>query len=156
MGEDKTNELKALRWRDNKERALSHKWYAIGRMDLLIIAISGAGLYVVFELIKYFRDNHYTNDLTWLKWSAIFFTFAIITNFVSQFFGFYANQKDAIYNNNKFLNAIGEQGKSEQELIEIDCYRKIYDRWVNVTNWLSVSWMGIGIVILTIYNYIYL
>lgn len=156
MDEDKREELKALRWRDNKERALSHKWYAIGRIDLLIISISGAGIYTAFELIKYYKEQQYINDLTWLKISAIFFTLAILTNFVSQFFGYYANNYEAVYNNNKFLSAIGESAKSEKELDEIDCYRKIYDNWVNRTNWISASCMGIGIIVLAVYNYIYL
>jgi len=34
MSEDKIKELKADRWKDNKDRALNHKWYAIARMDL--------------------------------------------------------------------------------------------------------------------------
>ena len=49
MSEDKKIEFQAKRWSDNKSKAIDHKWYAVQRMDLLIISISGAMEGIIFS-----------------------------------------------------------------------------------------------------------
>ena len=54
-------------WVRHRERTLEHKWYAIGRLDLLVISISGGGLYIVFEILKFLKTEDLTVDTYLLK-----------------------------------------------------------------------------------------
>ena len=102
MSEDKKLEFQANRWANNKERSLRNKWYAIGRIDLLIISISGAGIYSCFEIIKFMYSNKIESEFLMLKIAGALFVFSILLNFISQFASEYSNDKNAIYNNKKF------------------------------------------------------
>ena len=62
-------------------------------MDLLIVSLSSAGIYVCLETIKHLSINE-TSIRLWLKFSGVFFLFSIIINFFSQIFGYKANEKD--------------------------------------------------------------
>ena len=119
MSDENKMEFKVQRWYDNKNRALSNKWYAIGRMDILVISICGGGIYVLFELIKYYKTTQ-TVDLSGLKIAGILFLIAVAINFISQFLGYYSNSNEALYSNLKFLEAIGDRKVTEDELSVID------------------------------------
>lgn len=155
MSDDKKLEYTITRWLSNKERALSHKWYAIARIDLLIISISGGGIYVIFELMKYYKlDKENLTDITALKLAGIFFTLAVIVNFVSQFCGYYANENEAKFNNLKFLEAIQERKVDADEFDKTNKKCKKYNKWVDITNWASVISMILGIVLLVAHSYV--
>jgi hypothetical protein len=152
MSDEKKLDYQVQRWADNKNRALSHKWYAIARIDLLIISISGGGIYIVFELIKYFAENGIT-QLVPLKIAAVFFTSAIIVNFISQFFGYSANSLDAKYSSIEYRDAIGDEKKNESDLKNLKSKIKKRDFWVDFCNYSSSVLMMIGVLILVIYNF---
>lgn len=60
--------------------------YSIERMDLLIISISSAGVYVTLEALKYSLEHQLLNTAT-LKFVGTAFIIAIILNIGSQFTG---------------------------------------------------------------------
>jgi len=153
MSEEKRLDYNVQRWINNKERSLSHKWYAIARIDLLIISICGGGIYVLFELIKYYKIIQDV-DITGLKISGVFFLLAVLINFVSQFCGYYANSNEAKFSNLKFLQAINEKVVSEEEFDKIDKKVNGFNKWVDITNWGSIISMILGLFLLAIHTYV--
>jgi len=153
MSDEKKLDYLVQRWITNKERSLSHKWYAIARIDLLIISISGGGLYILFELIKYYKSIN-GQDITGLKISGVFFMAAILVNFLSQFFGYEANDCEAKFSNLKFLQAIKEKEVIQSEFDRIDRKGKTYNFLVDITNWLSVGSMVLGLILLSVHTYV--
>ena len=80
---------------ERKKMCHSGWFYAIQRIDLLIITISGAGVYVILEMLKFSRENPLPHLLA-LKVSGCFFIAAIIINFYSQITGMNANEQDML------------------------------------------------------------
>lgn len=92
-------------------------FYSIQRIDLLIISVSGAGIYLCLESLKFMHTTGIPINCS-IKVSAGFFVFAITTNFISQFISYQANKYD-------FLSC--SESKKEQQ--DDDSKRKqiIYD-----------------------------
>lgn len=57
--------------------------YSVQQMDVLVISISGAGIYVVLETLK-FSTDHFLETIWLLKLSGALFLIAIAVNFFSQ------------------------------------------------------------------------
>ena len=111
MSDDKKKELKLQMWITHQERALTNKWYAIARIDLLIVSISAGGIYIVFEALKFVTESK-IDAITWpLKVAGLLFTIAIILNFIGQIFGARANGNEAIL-------AKHEIGRCSDELVD--------------------------------------
>lgn len=64
------------------------------RIDLLIISVSGAGIYSCWDILKFLAEKKLTSDLTMLRISGFLFLFTIILNFIGQWSSFQANSKD--------------------------------------------------------------
>lgn len=146
--EDKIRELRTLRWRDNKERALKHKWYAITRIDILTITISGVGIYTIFELLKYFKNIEEIPSLIALKISGILFLVSIITNLLSQIFGYTANENEATYNNEMFKLELSMESEDQVFLNRIDKKIKCNNKITLYLTYFSIVLMisGLGII----------
>lgn len=142
--------FKLERWIKHEERSLSNKWYAIGRIDLLIISISGGGLFVLFETFKFVREQKLCMDVTLLKWGAIFFASAIIVNFISQVFGFYANKYEATFANKNIKKETGEQ-IDDLVFAKLDVKIDFLNQALNIANSVSVLSMFVGIVLIAIF-----
>ncbi len=60
------------------------KGYAIQRIDLLIISVSGASIYLSLEIMKYMHEA----NLAWSNWpfklAGLLFVLSIVTNFLGQ------------------------------------------------------------------------
>lgn len=65
--------------------------YSIQRIDLLLISISGAGVYAGWDVFKYVHEHNIVVSFSLLKWSAGLFLVTIIINFFSQFTSFHTN-----------------------------------------------------------------
>lgn len=63
--------------------------------DVLTISISGAGIYVALETLKFSAD-HPTSDLWIIKLAGLLFVIAIIFSFISQDFGEKSNYNDVL------------------------------------------------------------
>ncbi|WP_163406992.1 hypothetical protein [Flavobacterium ajazii] len=77
---------------EGKKQSWDGMFYSIQRIDLLIISICGAGIYVCLETIKYIATTHnLCAETLYIKVSAGSFLGGIILNFVSQQYGYKAN-----------------------------------------------------------------
>jgi hypothetical protein len=138
-----------------KERKkLCHQgWlYAIQRIDLLIISISGAGLYLVFETIKYIIDKDLCKCCTpLLKYAGICFVAGIVVNIISQFTGMRAN----VYESEKcdiYINGEDPPTTEELRLIGIADHKgTIWTKWTGTLNITSMVFMSMGIILLIIF-----
>lgn len=142
--------FKIERWIKHEERSLSNKWYAIGRIDLLIISISGGGLFVLFETFKFVVEQKLLMDVGLLKCAAICFATAIIVNFISQIFGFYANKYEATYANKSIKK---ETGQHIEDLVfaKLDVKIEFLNQSLNILNGVSVVSMFVGIVLTAVF-----
>lgn len=68
---------------ERHKRVWDALFYSHQRMDILIISISGAGIYTSLEAIKYLNDKQIPINGC-LKYGAIAFLLAIISNFIAQ------------------------------------------------------------------------
>lgn len=90
--EEKFNEKQLERAKEISKTAWEGVIYSIQRMDLLVISISGAGIYICLESLKFLFEkgtcacNCKMHNPFGLKLSALFFTLSIIQNFISQWF----------------------------------------------------------------------
>ena len=150
MSDKSKDDFKLERWIRHEERSLGNKWYAIGRIDLLIISISGGGLYIVFETFKFVKEQKLCVSLDLLKWGAIFFTAAIIVNFISQVVGFYANKFEAVYANKKIKKETGEE-VDDLTFATIDVKIDFLNQSLNISNGVSVISMFVGIILIAIF-----
>ena len=150
MSEDKKLEFQANRWANNKERSLRNKWYAIGRIDLLIISISGAGIYSCFEIIKFMYSNKIESEFLMLKIAGALFVFSILLNFISQFASEYSNDKNAIYNNKKFNDLTSDDKQTEEKTYNtLECKMDLSDNVVKYSNRISSFTMLVGVALVT-------
>lgn len=151
MCDDKKIEFQANRWSSNKERSFKNAWYAIGRIDLLIVSISGAGIYSCFEMIKFFETKIPKHDVDYslLKYSSSLFVASIIINFISQFLSEKTNNVNAYYSNKKLLEIIEDSETNCEEYGKLDCKMGIYDTVIEWSNYISATTMLVGISILT-------
>jgi hypothetical protein len=122
---------------------------------LLIISVSGAGIYTCFELIKYvssdpiLRTNQYVIN-TPVQVTGALLTLAIIVNFISQWTA-YIGSSIAIDSTKSEIHS-RENGTFEQDKSKIDGLDKKaakYQRATKYTNILSTGLMIIGLIVLT-------
>lgn len=79
--------------KERKQMAWQGWLYAVQRIDLLIISISGAGVYVCLETLKYHHQNPLENT-NWIKAAGLILVVSILVNLISQFTGKSANKYD--------------------------------------------------------------
>ncbi len=138
------------RTKDQQKLSWEGMFYSIQRIDLLIISICGAGIYLCLETMKFSFENNLPITNT-LKGAAIIFLFSIVVNFMSQFLGYKANEKDYL----KFETEI-EAGDniSEHQISEIINYDESAECYSNFTIWfnyLSVVLMFAGLILTIVY-----
>jgi hypothetical protein len=66
--------------------------YAIKRLDVLIILLSSGGIYLVIDILKIPDNESFLVSHFYILTSAGIFSFAIITNIISQWTGYKANE----------------------------------------------------------------
>ncbi|GET35034.1 hypothetical protein PbJCM13498_38970 [Prolixibacter bellariivorans] len=150
----KKKKIKA--WEQHYANAKEKEFYSTRRIDLLIISISGACIYIVFEILRFINSegSKITGTPTiLLKLSAILAVCAIIVNIFSQYWGFLANGYEARYSR-AVINQIEENKDDNNELEVLDRKSRIYSFWTSLSNKVSIGLMLVGIVILVIYNFV--
>jgi len=140
-------------WVRHRERAISNKWYAVGRMDLLVISISAGGVYVVLEVLKFLAlDKKFSDvDSIVLKVAGLIFIVTIAMNFISQMFGFWANKESAKYSKSKIQQLRKELDFNESNMNISKCNMEMHDKGVTITNGISVFLMICGLLLLAIF-----
>ncbi|MEP0987193.1 hypothetical protein [Ekhidna sp.] len=141
------------RQKKHLEETKSKTHYAIARIDLLIISISGASIYILFETLKFMKEQCIIASTELLIASGICATTAIASNFISQWTGFFANRAEAEFTEYELLLLTRKLTKDEQ------CDQANQDRRVRKNNWwtrflngISTILMFIGVVLLVIFN----
>src|SRR5690606_6868951 len=141
------NNIKMSKAKDRQKLSWEGMFYSIQRIDLLIVSICGAGIYVCLETIKYLSDK--SQDISLLvRISGGLFLFGIIVNFLSQIFGYKANQQDFLMCQTE-IDAGNKISKSEKE--EIDEYDKKSEMFSKLTdrfNYLSMGFMFVGLILI--------
>ena len=82
-------------WLMQKASSDERMMYSVKRMDLLIISISGAVIFIVFQMLKFMHTKDYQgafNYLYLLKIAGGFGVFSILSNFLSQIYGLKTNR----------------------------------------------------------------
>lgn len=150
MKEKERSKLYLERLLNHQAETRNRKFYAIQRIDLLVISISGAGIYVIFETLKYSLEKNSCLNLTLLKFAGLLFVLSIISNFLSQWSGYNANKLDI--KKTEFLIDIekGEEVKDKSiNNIQIKINQSnTYTKWLN---FISTGIMIVGIVLLTLF-----
>lgn len=138
------------RIKDRQKLSWEGMFYSIQRIDLLIVLISGAGIYVCLETIKYLSDKNLEINYI-VKISGALFLFSIMINFLSQIFGYKSNEKDFLMCQTEI-----DAGKniSEKEKKEIKKYDKSSERYSILTNrfnYTSIFFMFGGLIVIMYY-----
>ncbi|MES2381997.1 MAG: hypothetical protein V4538_13205 [Bacteroidota bacterium] len=137
---------------DRKKMAWEGWFYAIQRIDLLIISISGAGIYVVLETLKYSIEKTLSN--VWqIKGAGILFVAAIVINFLSQFTGKEANGHEMKMCAVKLSANKKKISKNKKLISKHDTLATIYTNWTNFFNMFSFILM-VGALIMVMYFFI--
>jgi hypothetical protein len=120
--------------------------YSYQRIDLLVVSLSGAGIYLCFETLKYLRAEKICNN-TLIKVAGIFFLVSIITNFISQILGRISSEAayESVYNELKGAE------ESDPEIQKLDIRSEKYGKHVSLTNNISAITMFIGMLICVIF-----
>lgn len=149
----KKDQLKYNAWNEHLNNTRERTNYSIRRMDLLIISICGAGIYIIFETLREFKTGKVEIDNpTLLLICGLCFLVAIISNFISQKTGYYSNN-----NEEKFISLELKkiQGKDidncEQEGYDKNVIK--FDKATNLLNIASIFLMLVGLVLLAIFNF---
>ena len=135
------------RVKDRQKLSWEGMFYSIQRIDLLIVSICGAGIYVCLETIKYLSDKSQDINLL-VRISGGLFLFGIIINFLSQIFGYKANQQDFLMCQTE-IESGDKISKSEQG--EIDSYDKKAEMFSKLTdkfNYMSMGFMFVGLILI--------
>jgi hypothetical protein len=134
---------------NNYSDSKTSAFYSIQRIDLLIIAISGSGIFASWELFKYF--NCEVCCFLDLKLATLFFVATIFINLTSQFFAYYSN----------YLEMQIEVLKAETEQQESKINRKqktsdLLDKLTHIFNLTSLSTVFLGLCCLANFSFTFL
>lgn len=118
-------------------------FYGMQRIDLLTISISGAGVFVVMNTLKFLVENKLpVTDV--LKWAGAVFIVSILFNFVSQFFGYLSNKND-------YLMYDCEINDNMENHSTYDKRAETQGNWTERFTWSSIVVMFIGLSMLIYY-----
>ncbi len=144
--------------KDRQKLSWEGMFYSIQRIDLLIVSICGAGIYVCLETIKYLSEKGYDLNIL-IRISGGLFLFGIMTNFLSQILGYNSNKQDflmcqtEIDIEEKITN--GEQSEitaeDKEEIDEYDERSEMFSKLTDRFNYLSMGFMFFGLILLMWY-----
>ena len=136
---------------DRQKFAQSNISYSTQRMDLLIISVSGAGVYLSMMTLQYILDKNYPASPIYLKVIAGIFLIAIIANFISQWASGKANTHD--YLMCEYLRANNGQPSADEQAKadDHDTLAESFSKKVKFWNASSMYLMFIGLAALAVF-----
>lgn len=146
--------------RENLKISRNLWFYGHQRYDLLIISISGGGIYLILSIIKYYYElqakspNILIPDLTLIKISSILFLISIVANILSQLASITVNRYHIIIRKKEILFKNNPQNitpQDEEEYCNNNCKSKCYNKVNDFFNNSSLFLMLAGIVLVAIY-----
>jgi hypothetical protein len=133
-------------YKEHRRNSFAQWAYSIQRIDLLIVSISGGGVYVCLETLKYCLEHHFHNTII-LKVCGGIFVLALIVNFISQCTGEKANENEIKWSDEK-LDENEVEAKGKQTIAES------YSKATGILNISSMVSMFIGLILLLVYFFI--
>ncbi len=135
---------------EERKKLSNQLWhYSIQRIDLLIISISGAGIYVILETFKFFYDKKTCCcDYIFLKISGLLFISSIIVNIFSQLTGKKANEYDVLWCNENISKADNPNSDSLIKIAVLDTKAQHFTKLTDYLNKLSITTMSVGLITL--------
>lgn len=127
-------------------------FYAMQRIDLLIISVSGAGIYGCWEILKFIKTEKITVDLTLIKMAGVLFLSTIIINLIGQWTSYKANSKEEFIGRLK-LDEVNQNniGGHKEPISEAECLKNIYTYIVNKTNTISLIALFAGLILMSVF-----
>jgi hypothetical protein len=133
--------------RDRKQMAWQGWLYAVQRIDLLIISISGAGVYVCLETLKYHKQTPLDFILS-IKIAGLCFVIAIVVNLISQFTGKSANMYDMRMSQAKIDDTTSPSEQTKNDIVKLDRKSEAFSTWTDWLNLSSLAVMFVGLITL--------
>jgi hypothetical protein len=138
-----------MNFEERKKLSNQYWHYSIQRIDLLVISISGAGIYVILESFKFFYDKKICCcDYIFLKISGFLFIASIIVNLLSQLTGKKANEYDVKWCDANMNKTENPDNNSIFEIASLDAKAHLNSKWTDYLNKLSIISMSIGLLTL--------
>lgn len=135
---------------ERRQFAKENLTYSERRMDLLLIAISGAGIYVCLETLKFITED--CREPHWLIWAAsISFLLAVIINFYGQFKGRSSNYYDYLMCQAIIDGGENPTDKQKEKIEEHDKKADKYEKYVQPINIACTVLMTVGLLSLVGY-----
>lgn len=153
MTEKERDDLYLKRLLTHLETTKERKFYAIQRIDILLISISGAGVYIIFEELKFIKSQippiPYNDSM--IELSGVLLTVGILLNILSQWSGHRANKFEIECTEHSISQEKGDQVPKNV----VDSVRKkvaIYNSLTANLNTYSTLFIIGGILLLTYFN----
>ena len=141
-------------FRDRQKLSWEGIFYSVQRIDLLIVSICSAGIYVSLETLKFLSTNN--QEISYiLKISGLLFVLGVISNFISQFCGLKTNEKDYLMCQVKIdCEDLEETENDKKEFLEYELASKKFSNWTRYLNYTSLICMSFGLLTLLLYFFI--
>lgn len=149
--EDRRGYVEALQ--KSRDKDFQSLFYSIQRLDILIISISGAGVYVVLETLKYRFEHFLFTGSYILKFSGALFVLAALINCFGQYTSYKAHQYSMRYYDICIETWKNEREKDENFIPNINNSLKQKARYNALTKWgnlLSLLIMFAGLFLLIV------
>ena len=115
-------------------------------MDILIISVSGGGVYVCLEAIKFLHEQNLEISIV-PKIAGVLFVIAVLVNFLSQYYSYKANYHD-------YLESQYKIAERSEDAAKEDLLSDQFDKKVTLTNKLSTWSMVIALIVLCAFFFI--
>jgi hypothetical protein len=151
------DDLHIQRLRSHEERTLAKKTYSIQKFDLLVVTLSGAGIYTIFEMLKFLKTTDpfkgQNIETTVLEWSGGLFVASVIVNFLSHWSGFKANALEARCIMKEFKLESKNLNKKDRQNLQSDIEKldgniTAYNTITTIFNVIATVTVLLGIVLL--------
>ena len=156
--DDKEKEKRLTELKADLKFDLKETWtglsYSVKRMDILLISISGAGIYSCFEIIKYVHENNISASYPF-KIIGLLFTTSIILNFMGQ----WSSKKAHYYQYHMFLNelhGIEEVFDNQKKIKELKQSSENFNDLSTFFDGFSIIIMIIGLIGMAVSTFIFL
>jgi hypothetical protein len=125
--------------RERRKFVYQGMMYSAQRLDLLVVSICGAGIYIYFELLKYLTKEEMCTHWS-IKLFAVLFLFGLLTNFISQHFALRSHYYDFL-NCQEQIDFGDKPTKEQEESINKSEYKS--DNHEKFRKWFDLSSIGL-------------
>lgn len=132
-----------------KQLTLDNMNYSLHRLDLLIISISGAGVYTCLEFSKFMleKDKEISSAI---QISTLLFVLSIVLNLISQYTGYLSNRYDYAMCEEK-INCNDDNDEINSKIESLDKKSQRFDDITSFLNITSLCLLILGLIFLCVY-----